>query len=285
VFAQFTPVAAPTWRNPYQWPFASWSIWNLPIGKGAVYVPATLEAPNQYIYEADPDVLILKPLAPNTTFYYNSAGWSGQNRCLAEGQALFAAPFPPDFIVHSDGNNYSGAFLMPNNHTIRQGQPVAHCSGKYIELFLPARSFLILFSVDGNVTLLVKAPTVDLYTDGILGAHGGSGLSSIGGTLRLGELLPGGYVARHALKTNLFARLNYYRNGTDKTSCYRWPAVTCDGYFDDLSQPLYYNGNNTAVRQGSLLALNATVDINKLGLTSEAGLNLAWTFQNYGGKN
>lgn len=133
MFSQFTPAPAPTWRDPYQWPFASWSIWNLPIGKGAVYVPANLEPPNQYIYEADPDVIVLAPNAPNTTVFKNNAGWTGQNRCMAEGGPLFEVPFPTDFIVPNNLNNYAGAFLMPNNHTIQQGQPIAHCSGKGLE--------------------------------------------------------------------------------------------------------------------------------------------------------
>ena len=38
------------------------------------------------------------------------------------------------------------------------------------------------------------------------GAHGGSHLSSIGGTIRRGELLPGAPPIRHALKLMLWAR-------------------------------------------------------------------------------
>ena len=42
-----------------------------------------------------------------------------------------------------------------------------------------------------------------IFGDGIGGAHGGSGLSSIGGSIRLGELLPGAPPIPHALKIEL----------------------------------------------------------------------------------
>jgi hypothetical protein len=35
-------------------------------------------------------------------------------------------------------------------------------------------------------------PDVDLFGEGITGSHGSSGLSSLGGSLRLAELVPGG---------------------------------------------------------------------------------------------
>jgi hypothetical protein len=158
---------------------------------------------------------------------------------------------------------------MPDNATLLQSQPLCRCN------------------LTSNVTTLYRAPDANLYGDGILGAHGGSGLSSIGGTLRLGELFPdeanGGLVrpARHALKGNLFGHLNYFRNGTYRPSSFRWPAVSCDGYFDDGSS-ISYNGTNPALKPGSLLALNATVDITKLGLVTVPALHLAWTLQNYG---
>jgi hypothetical protein len=144
-----------------------------------------------------------------------------------------SVPYPESFVVLSDGNNYGAAFLLNDCHTIKQTQPIAHCT------------------TSSSVTSLVTFPDVDLYTDGILGAHGGSGLSAIGGTIRLGEYIPdvNGIVqdVRHALKSNLWAVKNYYRNGTQQSSCYRWPAVTCDGYFDDGNVD-QYGGLNPQVR-------------------------------------
>jgi len=248
----------PTWRDPLQWPFADWSIWNLPIGQDAVFVPANIVPAGSKgtIIEGDPDVILVDYSNDTMTpYYYNSAGWkAGQSRCPIEGAPLFLAPWPSGFVVPSDGNNYAAAILLPNGTTIRQGQPLCCCVA------------------GGNVTI----------EDG---AHGGTGLSSIGGTLRLGELLPianGSSIvqlARHALKGNLFANQNYWR-GTNSTNCYRWPARWCDGYFN--TGPLAYNGTNPALRTGALLALPSTVDITKLGLQTTPALYLAWTLQNYG---
>jgi len=50
----------------------------------------------------------------------------------------------------------------------------------------------------------------DIYGSGMVGAHGGSGLSAIGGALRCGELTPTSGAIRHALKMNLFGRKNIY---------------------------------------------------------------------------
>ena len=47
-----------------------------------------------------------------------------------------------------------------------------------------------------------------------LGAHGGSGLSAFGGTLRTHELAPGAPPIAHALKLELFAH-QYYYGGAD----------------------------------------------------------------------
>ena len=46
---------------------------------------------------------------------------------------------------------------------------------------------------------------VSLLSNGSLGAHGGSGLSAVGGMIRLGELLPSAPPIRHAIKLELFA--------------------------------------------------------------------------------
>ena len=68
-----------------------------------------------------------------------------------------------------------------------------------------------------------------LYGDGIQGAHGGSMLSSIGGTIRLGELRPNSGPMRHALKINIYGAKNFYKC-RKKEECNRWPAPASDGY-------------------------------------------------------
>ena len=113
----------------------------------------------------------------------------------------------------------------------------------------------------------------DLLKTGNSGAHGGSMLSSLGGVIRLGELVPGGTI-RHALKVNLFGADNYYSG----SGGYRWPATTADG-----CAPGCYGGSVPALRMGSLLALPPSVDVNSMGLETDAAKILAHAFQDYGG--
>src|SRR5437879_2302299 len=181
----------PGGRDPLLWPFSRDSIWNLPIGASAVYVPGNIQQATQRGMTTDPDIIILTPNATMTAVYYNSDGWSGGSRCTTQGNVLFNAPIPGNFVVQGAGAsnpdgvtpNYATAILMPDGHTPTQGQPFARCTA------------------DGSATMWWSISN-DLFGTGVEGGHGGSKLSSIGGTIRLGELVPGG-VIRHVMKVNL----------------------------------------------------------------------------------
>eukprot|EP01037_Dinobryon_pediforme_P035463 gene35463-41860_t len=54
--------------------------------------------------------------------------------------------------------------------------------------------------------------------------------------------------------------------------------IKCDGGVFSTN----YGGTNPYLGPGSLLALNSSIDIYKIGLTSPPGLAVAWTLQNYG---
>ena len=97
---------------------------------------------------------------------------------------------------------------------------------------------------------------MDLQGEGTTGAHGGSGLSAFGGSIRKGELNASAPPILHALKFELHANEYYYcSNSSDRGTCFRWPAVTADGYAVDETSPLVYNGSNPVLQQGSLLAI------------------------------
>src|SRR5467141_183904 len=159
----------PGGRDPLLWPFSRDSIWNLPIGALAVYVPGNIQQATQRGMTTDPDVIILTPNATMTAVYYNSDGWSGGSRCTAQGNVLFNAPIPGNFVVQGAGANnpdgltpnYATAILMPDGHTLTQGQPFARCTA------------------DGSATMWWSVSN-DLYGTGVEGGHGGSKLSSIG---------------------------------------------------------------------------------------------------------
>ena len=240
-------------RNKFLWPFASTSIWNMPIGSGAVYVPAHIAAPTIQTLISDQDIIVMDPSAPLMALVHNGAGWGGGNRCTAGGATLASVPMPTDFIVPSNGHNDALAVVMPDGQTVVQGQPFARCAAAAIG------------------TVLALAPSDNLYGAGILGAHGGSGLSSLGGTIRLNELVPGGEI-RHALKVNLDAAADLY-----PSPGFRWPAIR-----HDSCAPGCYGGSVPALEMGSLLAIPAGVNITALGLETAPGRMLAWTLQNYG---
>ncbi|GEM_PF-1291116 len=262
---------AQTCRNAIQWPFAQNSIWNMPIGSNAQYVHAGIGAPQAMGVTVDEDILILEPGAPLKKVAYNNAGWDpGKTRCgsIVSGQYLWGGlqvPVPNDFSTDpgylGSTPNMSGGILMPDGVTLKQTQPLHVCGA------------------GGTVTSQYEFPDDNIKTgDGIQGAHGGSGMSSMGGTLRVGELVPGG-VIRHALKINLYAR-KYLAYNNDGTRGYRWPAPRADSYAGDPNSPCRYGGTVSALEMGALLALKPDFNINNL--RTEPARILAQAFKDYG---
>jgi len=245
-------------RDALTWPFSRDSIWNLPIGANANYVWAGIRPATSMSYFTDADILVLKPTAPATTVYTNYDDWGSGTRCAASGPALFTAPIPTDFVIpgnhqgspDGDTPNAATAILAADGHTLIQTQPFARCVGQS-----PTSHYMF--------------QSEDLYGTGETGSHGGSGLSALGGTVRLGELVPGGAI-RHPLKLNIDSA-NYYSG----FSGYRWPAWKSD------AGGAGYGGSIPEVRMGSLLAPKPDFPISTL--ETEAGRIVARAFQDYGG--
>ena len=277
-----------TWtigRNPFWWPFISSSIWNTPIGSGAVYVPANLvAAPDDPTDTVDAGLTNAKYRrgahragADRTADpdEYSSAGWQqGADRCIATPPAPAAThlpvtvPIPTNYTVPNNRKNSGAAFLMADGHTLVQTQPFARCSAGSTY----ATSLVRIF--DGGVDADI------ISGDGRNGAHGGSRLGTLGGTIRLGEMRPGSRGPRHALKINLFSPMELF-NCTQASECFRWPAYTSDaGSTTEYGE--ITNNQNTAMKMGSLLAIPPSVNINNIGLLTEPGRQIAWTLQNYG---
>lgn len=254
-------------RDPLKWPFAPDSIWNMPIGSNAQYVDAqigwsaraTVDIDHFYVLSGD------DPLQP----VYDIANW-GPGRSTGTNYQNISLPIPDDLIIAdaTDGDtpNNSAAFLMPDSRTLVQvnGLTRDRPGGFVYGQRLPYTQ---------NV-----AKYEDLYGSGIEGGHGGSGLSSIGGSIRLGELT-GDDPIRHALKVNLWGEKYFsYTQGFTGGLGYRWPAVVADAAAD----PDFYGGTTPGLMNGTLLAIPPNVTPESLGITTEAGKKLFYAFQDYG---
>jgi hypothetical protein len=254
-------------RDPLSWPFASTSIWNMPIGTSADNVSADLsDVPGGDEWSPmpglDAEYLLLDPDAPLTKLYYNNVGWDGGDRCKPGSDILATVPVPTDYTVPNNNHNNGAVFLLSDHRTILQSQPFTRCEA------------------GGPATSLLTLPEQDLYGDGISGAHGGSRLSSLGGSLRLGELRPGQQGPRHALKLNVYARQALYRCQT-KDQCWTWPASKADSYAVG-NYGVDNDNQNTAMKMGALLGIPATINLGSFRLETKPASQLAWTLQNYG---
>ncbi|GCE09358.1 discoidin domain-containing protein [Dictyobacter aurantiacus] len=122
----------------------------------------------------------------------------------------------------------------------------------------------------------------DITGDGICGGHFGSGLSSIGGMIRLSELqASGNQNIPHALQLEIWNKYLYACHGT--VNGYRWPANQADSGTCDSSNPAVYKGTNTSLMQGSLLALSPSATPDSLGIKTDVGRKMFYTLQNYCG--
>lgn len=274
-----------TWtigRNPLYWPFAQNSIWNTPIGSSAVYVAANLPAipddpTDQTAAEWSPmpnideERIVLTPTAPITTIEFSNAGWNNtRDRCIATGGTIaglpVTVPMPASYVLGGTPQKNNGAaFLMPDRRTLIQTQPLARCVAGG-----PATSIARL--TDGGVD-------ADIFGNGRVGAHGGSKLSTLGGTIRRGEMRPGSRGPRHALKVLVYEKMDFHNcDGTAQNPCFRWPAFVADS--GAAANYGSIRNNVQAMRMGALLAIPASINLDTLGLESEPGRQIAWTLQN-----
>ena len=240
-------------RDKTKWPFDPASIWNTAIGSGALYQPAGITANNGGGYPTnfgpDEDVIVMAPTAPATQVYYSPVAWNGGDRCTPQGSLLASVPVPATYTLPSSGQNNSAAILMADGQTLNQNQPFTLCTA------------------GGPATTLVVEASTSIYGDGPYGAHGGSGLSSVGGTIRYGEFTSG--KIHHAMKMELWASQYYF------CCTPHWPATVVDDYAKSN-----YKGTNPNLDPGSLLALPSGFDVSALATTP--GKILAQAFKDYG---
>ena len=259
--------AITTPRDKFLWPFASNSIWNMPIGSKASYKNASLYSYNATGQWTSYDLEIIRtvPAGSPTVPLYAPMSWN--TRCGGTASAtgnptnsvsvLFPASWTFADATATDTPNNCAAFIQPDGQTVVSLAPLARCTAGG-----PVYGWF-----NGNQ---------NLYTDGIRGSHGGSGLSAIGGSIRLGELT-GAEPIRHALKINVWGPKYLYYRANDATPGFRWPADRADSY-----APTAYGGTNAQVEMGALLAIPRNVTAASLGLVTDPAKKLLWTLQNYG---
>jgi hypothetical protein len=250
-------------RDPWFRPFASTSIWNMPIGSGAVYVDAGLPSAGTMTI----DEVILRRLSASDPSRPLLQTGSWQQRCTGSVPTGTSLPIPDSFIVpdayqRPDGGwttpNNVAAFLMPDGRTVVNTNGVARCT--------PGGPIF------GWQTGNPAKDRTDLYGDGRLGSHGASHLSGLGGAIRPGEL-SGGAPLQHALDLLVWGKhLAWAGDG------YRWPAAAADSYASSS-----YLGANPELQMGSLLAIPPGTTPEQLGITSDVGRRLFAAMQDYGG--
>ena len=255
----------PLTREALAWPFAWDSIWNLPLGGSAQRVPAGMTLGRAGV-SVDENVLIFEPDAPPVDLLFHEGDWNPNlRRCneVTDRVLLKGLPVPPSFVTDPDylgaTPNQAAAVLLADGDTLIQTQPMHRCQvgGPLISQYLFAQDSLR----NGN---------------GIAGAHGGSQMSSVGGTVRLGELVRGGAI-HHALKLNIDCQsfCSFQANDADGKPGFRWPATAAD-----REAPTRYQGQVPSLQMGALLALPAEFDADAL-LTEPARM-VARAMMRYG---
>eukprot|EP01084_Bolivina_argentea_P149091 260527_1 len=251
-------------RDRTLWPFASTSIWNMPIGSNAKFSESHLfdesssKHPLPDNFFGDVDFFYAVNDKSPMFKWYNQAKWgppiTNASYCTITGNLMGEIRFPSNTIITDFGNNNALAILQPDNVTLYQMQPIYHCSANGP-----------LFAADW----CFKKENVSILGDGAYGCHSGGELSSIGGTIRKGELTDNDNIdsIKHALKLE-FSSADYLYKGTP---CYVWPALKCDSPGAD----------NPYFAMGSLLAVPSDVKITNL--TTIPGKKILYALQNYGG--
>lgn len=229
----------------------------MPIGSAAQY--QTISLPNtEYVHEDE--ILGMNASAPLRQTYDRNA-WDAT---CSGGSSFGQFPIPDGLTTDVTSGSYlpnnTGALIRQDGRTIQEGIWVARCSGT------------------GPLYWGLTLGEHDIYGDGVsdfYGGHGGSGLSAVGGSLRLWEVNGSGAIA-HALKVTLpVSALSNCSGG------YRWPAQVADSGYNESGSWSFYSGSVCAMRMGSLIALPPTENCNTL-VSATLARRICQALQDYG---
>eukprot|EP01084_Bolivina_argentea_P062228 113774_1 len=248
----------------------------MPIGSDAKFIDANIfdgsaQHPYPAYFHIDQDIFIQVTTSDNSYPWYDQGGW-GENTadyCKISGTFFENILFPLNATYTLYGHNNAAAILQPDNITLLQTQPLYRCneSGP----ILSCKSF----NCQKNEPMI---PTVSILGNGIIGAHGGTGLSSIGGTIRDFELIGNDNdteTMKHSIKIEMDV-LQYYYNASNTSDCYVWPAIKCDADYYNR-----YGGIDHNFKPGILLAIPSNTK--ELNITTVPGKKIHNALRYYGG--
>jgi hypothetical protein len=264
--------AFPTSRDPYQWPFSRDSIWNMPIGSNAQYAVTNMPAPDTY---AGDEHHIYRLQNPKPTQFEQGVLPldDGMISDIPSGDSTNRVAT----VIDNNGDFYQ---IQPGRRNSATSNVTGYVRDQAAELYsgqLDAEGRRCVKQVAGACYLNIKGKGID-------GSHWGSGLSAIGGGLKSGDLTSAEDI-RHALNIEISGWKYLKCNDGDtnfndfKAKGFMWPADRNDSY----ACPNGYGGNLDYFRMGALLALKPDLDLNSLGLQTDAAKKMAKAFQDYGG--
>lgn len=279
-------------RDPMKHPYPPDSFWNMPIGEDADLIPLGFNYlgdtvnQNSRITVAEENILCLDPDAPKAYIMEHNAGWTGAIRCDSRTGRILTGngsvnpmpqlPIPPGFSTQpyiGSRPNMSGALVYREGNDIKlfETQPFHVCD----DGVAVSQSVNISYVGDsiyyGGHGPLVPAGPIN----GTGGSHGGSRMTAFGGTIRLGELVPGGEI-KHAMKLTMDT--GWYTSNSGSAG-HRWPALVADSGWENN-----YGSLNPSVppeaKMGMLLTTNNAFDPESLA--TEPARIMARAFKNYG---
>lgn len=169
--------------------------------------------------------------------------------------------------------------LLEDNETIVQMQPAYRCGW--------GMPLLARFGNNSDGCPQKFPNTTSIFGDGALGSHGGSGLSGVGGTIRLGELLPSTGPIKHALKIELQHQWYYGGHKLQKDTPYNggrsqyvWPATGSDSGSNKAPGGLY-TGTDPNVVPGALLTIPTALS-KHINTTTVVGTKIKQALTTYG---
>lgn len=255
-------------RDPVKWPFDKNSIWNQPIGSNAIYKKANLGAAARV--GVDIGHIIIADYTYSEYQVFNSPS-SKPGRCTGTTYLGFNLKVADDWIVpdagdspYGDTPNSAFSYVSPDRQTVDQGAYISRCVAKG-PVYLPESNKYI-----GN------RKYIDLRGDGLEGGgQGASHMSTIGGTIRLGEFSNPDPI-QHAIKINPWGTV--YCHYSDEVPGFKWPAISADA----SAAERYNRTQDPDIVMGSLFAIPPQLTADSIGLQTIPGKKLFYTLQNYG---